>query len=313
MHPIIMLIASLCLQSPLFGQFTYDHLVVDYESAIQFENLSLIPVRGKPSFFEFANNQGDSISQNWLPLQEAMARNLILIKDRAGVNTLIFDNLSDQPVMLLSGEVIKGGKQDRIIGRDMILPPNSRRNQVPVFCVEEKRWSSPKEWTYYHEGSMHLRRVVDQSQNQRQVWNEVEDELNKDGIPSKTKAYTSHSKNRQYRVREAKYLEALRLDSFPYPENIIGMIGVSGNVVIGCDLFASSELFENEYNGLIFSYIDEAITFGLPVSISPKALYRYSDNLLTNERMQQAFIQQYGKVFTQDGKIIHITTFDEDR
>jgi hypothetical protein len=313
MRPISSLITSIFLLTSLWGQFTYEHLEVDHESAITYKNLRLIPVRGKPSFFEGTNNQGLSPSQNMLPLRQAMENGDIVIKDRAGVNRLIMDNLSDQPVMLLSGEVLKGGKQDRIIGQDMVLPPNSRRNQVPVYCVEEKRWSSPKQWTYYHEGSMHLRRVVDQSQNQRRVWREVASELKKDNVSSKTRAYTSHSKNPRYAALEAEYLEAFRFEQFPFPENVIGVIGVSGSIVIGCDLFASAEMFSNEYNGLIFSYIDEAITFGLPVSISPEALYRYCDNLLSNERMQQAFIQQYGKVFTQDGEIIHITTFDEQR
>jgi hypothetical protein len=95
---------------------------------------------------------------------------------------------------------------------------------------------------------------------------------------------------------------------------VIGIVGVTGNIVIGADLFASAQLFQREYDGLIFAYIDEAITFGLPVNISPEALQRYLDSLLSNERMQQAFVQQYGKVFTDDnGHIIHLTTFDEQR
>jgi hypothetical protein len=309
-HSFILLLCF-CLHTPLFGQFTYDHLMVDHVSVITYKNLSLIPVRGKPSFFEADHNRGMNLSKDWLPLRDAMASGQLSIIDRAGVNQLLIDNRSDQPVILLSGEVLTGGKQDRIIGQDMVLPPQSRRNRVPVYCVEKDRWSSPKQWSYYHEASMHLRRVVDQSQNQRQVWNEVDDELRRDKVASRTRAYTAHSKNPQYAALENEYLQAFRYDLFSNPESIIGVIGVSGSIVIGCDLFASSELFANEYEGLIFSYIDEAITFGLPVSISPQALQRYCDNLLSNERMQQAFIQQYGKVFTEDGKIIHITTFDE--
>jgi ribose 5-phosphate isomerase len=78
-------------------------------------------------------------------------------------------------------------------------------------------------------------------------------------------------------------------------------------------LFPSLSLNEGfvKLPGLIYSDIDEAITFGLPVSITPQASQRYCDNLLSNEHMQQAFIQQYGKVFTDEGKIIHIMTFDE--
>src|SRR5205085_1108529 len=37
------------------------------------------------------------------------------------------------------GEVIIGGRQDRIIGSNTIIPPNTTQN-VPVFCVEHGRW-----------------------------------------------------------------------------------------------------------------------------------------------------------------------------
>ena len=88
-------------------------------------------------------------------------------------------------------------------------------------------------------------------------------------------------------------------------------MGVSGSGVIGCDLLAATDLFQREYQGLIFSYIDEALTYGLPVDITDGAVKQYADKLLSNGRMQRAFIQQYGKAFVQDGNIIHITTFND--
>lgn len=311
MRHLCVLLFSVGICSPLFGQFTYDHLMVDYGSAITFENLQLIPVRAKDSFFNAPANRARGTSLNYVTLRDAMARDLLRIKDRAGVNQLLIDNLSDEPVIVLSGEILKGGKQDRIIGQDMVLPPNTRRNRVPVFCVEEKRWSAPKKWSYYHEGSMHLRRVVDQSHNQGQVWQEVAYELERDHVSNRTRAYTSHSKNATYAALESEYLQAFAIDALRDPGSMVGIIGVSGSVVIGCDVFATTELFQSEYLGIIFSYIDEAITYGLPVDITQGAIQQYSDKLFSNERMQRAFILQYGKSFTHEGKIIHITTFDD--
>lgn len=311
MRHLCILLFSVGLAFPLWGQFTYDHLVVDYGSAITFENLQLIPIRAKDSLSFDEASRARMGRQNYVVLRDAMARDLLRIKDRAGVNRLLIDNLSNQPVLLLSGEILKGGKQDRVIGQDMVLPPNSRRNRVPVFCVEEKRWSSPKQWSYYHEGSMHLRRIVDQSQNQRQVWREVAYELDRDGVASGTRAYTSHSSNANYAALERQYVRTFALDAFPDTGSIIGVMGVSGSVVLGCDVFASTDLLRREYTGIIFSYIDEAITYGLPVDITFGALEQYSDKLFSNERMQRAFILQYGKSFTYDGEVVHITTFDD--
>ena len=311
MRYICILLLGLGLWAPLFGQFTYDHLMVDYAAAVTYQNLQLIPIRAKASFFQGPAGPSRGATQTFVPLREAMARNLLRIVDRAGVNQLLIDNLSKEPVILLSGEILKGGKQDRVIGQDMVLPPLSRRNRVPVFCVEERRWSSPKEWSYYHEGSMHLRRVVDQAQNQQQVWREVAYELNRDQVMSRTRAYTSHGDNAAYAALERAYLQAFSISVFPDPGSIIGIMGVSGSVVMGCDVFASPDLFMREYGGLIFSYIDEAITYGLPVDITYEAIAQYSDKLFSNERMQRAFILQYGKSFVHEGQIIHITTFDD--
>ncbi|MEM6725900.1 MAG: DUF6569 family protein, partial [Bacteroidota bacterium] len=291
---MITLASSVFLFLPAFSQFTYDHLVVDYEGAITYRNLKLVPVRANYTFFnggrnnQTPQNQPDLRGQqippdqqglqnpqgqlgqpgfndpnNLLSLQDALESGQLIIRDRAGVNQLIIENLSNRPVILMSGEILRGGKQDRVIGQDMVIPPNSKRNRVPVFCVEEKRWSmSPKSWTYYHQGSMHLRRVVDQSQNQRQVWEEIDYELKRDNIYSSSKAYTAHSKNRQYAALERDYLDAFSINNFEYPSNIIGIIGISGSVVIGCDLFATKELFQREYESIIFSYIDETIGDG---------------------------------------------------
>jgi hypothetical protein len=253
MRYLCILLLSACTSLPLFGQFTYEHLMVDYESAITHENLQIIPVRGKDSFFRDIADPETRSRLNYVSLQEAMARGLLNIVDRGGVNRLLIDNLSDQPVMLLSGEIFRGGKQDRVIGSDMILLPRTTRNRVPVFCVEEKRWSRPKAWSCYHEGSMHLRRVADQSQNQSQVWREVAYELKLDNVSSGTRAYTSHSKNPQYAARERAYLQVFSLDAFANPNTIVGLIGVTGSVVIGCDVFASEDLFQQEYQRLIFS------------------------------------------------------------
>ena len=311
MRLLYTLLLSAGLLSPLFGQFTYEHLTVDYESAIAFNNLQLIPIREKEAGLMIQVNQGRGTSDQFISLREAMERNLLRIVDRAEVNELSIDNLSDRPVLLLSGEILRGGKQDRIIGRDIVLPPNSRRNRVPVFCVEEKRWSSPKAWSYYHEGSMHLRRVVDQSQDQKQIWKEVAYELSRDKVASRTRAYTSHGNDPAFAALEQEYLRIFALEAFSDPVSIVGMLAVSGSVVLGCDVFATPALFLSEYQGLVFSYIDEAITYGLPVDMTTEAIRQYSDKLFSNERMQRAFIQQYGKAFTYEGRIIHITTFND--
>ncbi len=291
-------------------QLTYQNLFVDYNSAVTFQNLQLIPIRAKAGYLDGNVNPTLDYLSNGLTLQQAMQDGVLEIDDRLGVNTLEFTNNSDQPIYLMSGEIIAGGRQDRVMAEDRIIPPNGRRVRVPVYCVEEGRWGNRKKFTYYHEASMHLRQKIDRSRNQSSVWKEIEEENNMDGVRSATKAYTAHGQNRNFVRMENEYLQALQLSAFTNPSNIMGMVAVTGGMVMGCDILISPSLFEREYNTLVFSYIDEAISFGRPITIQPAQLRSYMDDLLSNEVTQRRFIARYGKVFEENGKTIHISTYE---
>jgi hypothetical protein len=60
--------------------------------------------------------------------------------DGAQVNRLVLINNSKRPLLLLAGEIVTGGKQDRVIGKDRIIPPESDPVDLNVFCVEPGRW-----------------------------------------------------------------------------------------------------------------------------------------------------------------------------
>ncbi len=49
-------------------------------------------------------------------------------------------NNSKRPLILLAGEIVTGGKQDRIIGKDRLVPAESDPIDLSVFCVEPGRW-----------------------------------------------------------------------------------------------------------------------------------------------------------------------------
>src|SRR4051812_20673943 len=56
------------------------------------------------------------------------------------VNTLVLVNNSDRPLLLLAGEIVTGGHQDRVVGKDRIIPAKSDPVDLGVFCVEPGRW-----------------------------------------------------------------------------------------------------------------------------------------------------------------------------
>lgn len=58
----------------------------------------------------------------------------------AEVSRLVLVNNSNRPLLLLAGEIVTGGKQDRVIAKDRIVTANSDPIDLGVFCVEPGRW-----------------------------------------------------------------------------------------------------------------------------------------------------------------------------
>lgn len=95
----------------------------------------------------------------------------------AQVNRLVLVNNSKRPLILLAGEVVTGGQQDRIVGKDRLVPAESDPVDLSVFCVEHGRWteSAPKFDTHANamaKPSVRKRAMADNSQ--QKVWDEVD-------------------------------------------------------------------------------------------------------------------------------------------
>jgi hypothetical protein len=103
------------------------------------------------------------------------------------VNTLVLVNNSSRPLLLLAGEIVTGGKQDRIIAKDRIVPAGADPIDLSVFCVEHGRWteSSAKfgatannaAQSFMVQPAVRQRAMVDK--DQQQVWNSVSGAVSK--------------------------------------------------------------------------------------------------------------------------------------
>jgi hypothetical protein len=76
-----------------------------------------------------------------LTLQEAMEQKKVVVYETNDVNELAIENLSNEDIYVQSGDIVKGGQQDRMLGVDLIVPPKSGRMPIAAFCVEQGRWS----------------------------------------------------------------------------------------------------------------------------------------------------------------------------
>ena len=97
------------------------------------------------------------------------------------VNTLMLVNNSERPLMLLAGEIVTGGKQDRVIAKDRVVPAESDPIDLSVFCIEPGRWtessgtfdaaSREKSGNFMVQPKVRSEAMV--AENQQQVWDSV--------------------------------------------------------------------------------------------------------------------------------------------
>lgn len=95
------------------------------------KNLSVFLVHGKDAF----------AGKDFLTLAEALDKKKFVVYETGDVNQLQVENKSrTEKVFIQSGDIIKGGRQDRVIQKDLIIKPMSGKLDISVFCVEAERW-----------------------------------------------------------------------------------------------------------------------------------------------------------------------------
>lgn len=95
-------------------------------------DLTLYMIHGKP---------GDT-GKPPLTLNEALQRGSVRVRETGTVSELEIENVGDQDIFVQAGDIVKGGKQDRVVQLDLVLSPRSGRVPLAAFCVEEGRWSA---------------------------------------------------------------------------------------------------------------------------------------------------------------------------
>jgi hypothetical protein len=240
-------------------------------------NLSIFLLHGKDSI----SNTG-----KLLTLEEALEQKKIIVHETSEVNELAIENISDDlEIFVQTGDIVKGGKQDRLIACDMIVPPKSGKMPISSFCCESGRWqqrggesatqfgasnqqaanqavklavngsrSQPEVWTKVKEAQMKLARNVGKPVTNDQSPSSYQLTLEDKEILAKVDAYT----------KELKKLAADNADA-------IGFVIVTNGKVTGAEIYGSHALFLKLWPKLIYgaavdalSELDPKKTFSLP-------------------------------------------------
>lgn len=212
--------------------------------------------------------------KEFLTLREALERKLVTVHETGNVSTLTIENRSDHPIYVQSGEIVKGGKQDRTLRYDLIVPPKSGKVPLLSFCVERGRWSRRGNETValFAASSDMLNTkglklaAKGAGNNQGAVWKEV---ANAQGTISSNIGQAVNSaaspsslqlslENKEYRKAVDEYVGALS-KAAEGKRNAIGLAFAINGEVNSIDVYASGALFRKLWPKLLKASAGEAV------------------------------------------------------
>ena len=128
-------------------------------------------------------------------LDMALEKGRLLITEVGGgsVPKVKVTNRSDNYIYIMGGEILSGCRQDRIVGRDVLLGPRAKNVMVPVYCVEQGRWTYESDEFYSNKnlGTYRLRAESQKASGSTQgdIWGEVRGIIDRSGIASGTSKF----------------------------------------------------------------------------------------------------------------------------
>lgn len=211
-----------------------------------------------------------------LTLQEALEQKKAIVHETGEVNELSVENLAgDVDVYIQSGDILKGGRQDRIMAYDLLVPPKSGKVAIASFCVESGRWrqrgseaagsfsrsenvANSKDFKVAAQSSM---------RSQDQVWSKVrEAQMKLRGNLGQAVENAQSPTSLQLTLEDKKLLE--ELDRYIKPltrapegkRDVIGYAVAINGKVDAADVFGSHDLFMKLWPKLLNGSATEAFT-----------------------------------------------------
>ena len=216
----------------------------------------------------------------YLTLTDGLKHKLVTVSEvgnGGSVNTLLVGNQSDKPLLILGGEVVLGGQQDRILGQDTIIPAHEKM-RVQVFCVEHGRWSGARQFSAAQGmADTKIRVRAKYRADQSQVWAEVAKKNAEHGVAPSTGTYRNLAAGDDGRKALGPYRAAIggALGKLGEHDKIVGVVAAVNGRVTSVELFEKPELFaayrdkllDSIYMGAADAPVDDKATTPKPAAI----------------------------------------------
>ncbi|HEV7127238.1 MAG TPA: DUF6569 family protein, partial [Ktedonobacterales bacterium] len=215
----------------------------------------------------FAAAGGGVSALEYRTLAEALADGSVRVAEReqASVPELVLQNTGTTMVLILDGEEIVGGRQNRVVNASFLVPAHMT-TPLPVTCVEHGRWHDTSPVFSSGEASNMSMRSMKHAQvtaslrtsgrhlsDQGAIWDSVAhtSDLNRTSSPSGA----MHDVYRSRASDISSYQQA-----FPYVAGALGLLVALNGQVVGADLFDQARTAEQVWPKLVRSYALDALT-----------------------------------------------------
>jgi hypothetical protein len=229
-----------------------------------YQNLTIFLIHGK-----------DQITKgNILTLQEAMERDILIVYETSDVNTLAVENVSKEfQVFIQSGDIVKGGKQDRVLAVSILIPAMSGRIEIDAFCVESGRWTKrgTEDVSKFNSSndrivSKDLKIAANKTKSQQEVWakvGETQDKLSSNVGGTVNSAASKSSlqlslENKKVTATVDEYIKNLN-SAITGKSDVIGYAFAINGEINSADVYVSNALFKKLWPKMLKASAVEAV------------------------------------------------------
>lgn len=212
-------------------------------------------------------NPSAPASTDYLTLHETLLGGKCVVAEKDGVNALAITNTADQPIFLMVGDLVLGGKQDRIMAESIVVEAGAKGESIPVFCVEHGRWSPEDGKEVFYAGAkaqqadVAVKSAAIATKNQGSVWDAVARNNEALGVSGNTRTGTFRATfdDAETIARLERMFETA---AGAKHNHAVGYAVVYADEVVAMDLFDSRGLCAKLSDKLLRSYLVTAMSGG---------------------------------------------------
>ena len=275
------------------------------------EHMAIIPLKTEPNY-----------KLDILTLKKGFELGLAEVKEckQSTVNTLIVKNNSITPLLLIDGEEVIGGDQNRIVNATILIAPKSE-SPISVSCTEQGRWGYKSEFkSSIHIADFNTRKAKLRAKRsnepvQHAVWSSIEDLESSINFASPTRAMSE-----SYDAQKTNHEEFL--NAFPTVKGQNGVLVIVNGEIKGFELFLNPEIYSHFHERIIKSYLinskAENTTFTINVDEARLLIENAKKSTFEDKQssgLEKAFefenSEGFGNLYVYEGEILHWSYFEK--